>query len=533
MSRKTMKSGSPEAKEVGARIKSAAEAAGISLQELGRLIGVSRPTIYAYAAGTLRASPQRLRQIAEATGQSGQYFAPKVAASDSRRPLEELVEALLSNADLNRAVEVVTKEVEAAAANGRQYELAAVQRRLGNALLLDGDYLEAVGHLQAARNGFLARHQAAEAAACSQSLGYAFINTGRLDRARACFAEALEHLDPRHRWKGEVSLAALAERTGDLAEAKARLDRLVADETLPPAARTYVMANLASLYAAAGRWLDAEDLNRKALTTTNGSTDQYLERYLQIGRCLLRQGRLEEAGLWLARAGDGARLLGDKARQGFAGLLEARLFFKAGYVSEARKATLHWQRLAIHHEHRRTEAEARLLLAEIAFANGEFESALDYSAQAIAFCEAHQYPLLAMVGRALEAAASAQLGSPPSRSVLDENGNWDGLGSPLAWNRSALAMVLAASDPESAAMVSYEAVTLADKAGDRLLGMAERKRQARYLAESGEKEEADRLLHDCDEFSARWSRLNIHRVTETGIETLPALEPKWSAFGNP
>lgn len=528
-----MKSGSPEAREVGARIKAAAQAAGLSLQDLGRLIGVSRPTIYAYAAGTLRASARRLEQIAEVTGQSGSYFSPKIGSADSRRPLEELVGALLSNADLAGAIELVSKEVERAAANGRQYELAGVQRRLGNALLLDGDYLEAVGHLQAARNGFLASHQAAEAATCSQSLGYAFINTGRLDRARACFDEAIAHLAPDQRWKGEVSLAALAERTGHLAEAKDRLDRLLADEVLSPAARTYVVANLASLHAAAGRWLEAESLNRAALNGTTGTTDQNLERFLQIGRCLLRQGRLEESSLWLARASDGARLLGDKARQCYAGLLEARLLFTAGHPADARPLALRWQREAILHEHRRSEAEARLLLSEIAYSKGEFETAQDFAAQAAAFCEANQYPILAIVGRAVETAASARIDQGSPRPVPDDLVDRSNLGSPLAWELASIAIVLSPSDPAAAARESARAVQVAEESGDFLLAAAERKRLASYLADAGQTDSANQQIRHCDEYSSGWSRLSVHRITPEGIETKPTLAPTWTAFGNP
>ncbi|HRI42658.1 MAG TPA: helix-turn-helix domain-containing protein [Fimbriimonadaceae bacterium] len=528
-----MKSGSPEAREVGARIKAAAQSAGLSLQDLGRHIGVSRPTIYAYAAGTLRVSAQRLKQIAEVTGQSGSYFSPKIGSAETRRPLEELVGALLSNANLTRAIELVSKEVELAAASGRQYELAGVQKRLGNALLLDGDYLEAVGHLQAARSGFLARHQAAEASACSQSLGYAFINTGRLDRARSCFDEAIAHLAPDQRWKGEVSLAALAERTGHLADAKSRLDRLLADEMLPPAARTYVIANLASLHAAAGRWLESEALNRTALSGTSGTTDQNLERFLQIGRCLLRQGRLEESSLWLARASDGAHLLGDKARQGYAGLLQARLLFIAGYLADARLLALRWQREAILHEHRRSEAEARLLLSEIAYSKGEDETAQDYAAQLAAFCEANQYPILAMVGRAMETAASGHLDQDAPRPARHDALDPSSLGSPLAWQIAAHASVLGRSDPASAARESTKAIALAEASGDLLMAAAERKRLAVYLVDSGESEGAKQQTRECDEFSERWSRQNIHCVNSDGIETKPVLSPTWTAFGNP
>lgn len=528
-----MKSGSPEAKEIGTRIKAAASSAGLSLQELGRLIGVSRPTIYAYASGTLRVSPKRLKQIAEVTGQSGAFFSPRAAAADSRRPLEELIEALLSNADLARAIEIVAREVETAAAYGRQHELAPVQRRLGNALLLDGDYLEAVGHLQAARNGFLARQQLAEAASCSQSLGYAFINTGRLDRAKACFEEAIEALAPDQRWKGEVSLAALAERTGDLADARTRLDRLLADEALSAAARTYVLANLASLHAAAGQWSHAEILNRQALTSTSGTTDQSLERFIQIGRCLLRQGQLEESSLWLARALDGARLLGDKARLGYAGLLGARLLFTAGYPAEARRLALQCHRDAILNEHRRSEAEARLLLAEIAFSRNELETAADYAAQTVAFCEAHQYPIIGLYARSLESVALARSGQPVTCPDATLQVSADALGAPVAWVKAACALAASTSDPDRAIESSREAIEHATSAGDLLFASAERKRYAEYLASSGRSEEAAQQSRICEEFSRGWTRLNIHRFGPDDIQTLPVNEPAWSSFGNP
>lgn len=521
-------------KEIGARIKAAAEHAGLTLPELAKAIGVSRPTIYAYAAGSLRVSNARLRQIAEATNQTTSFFNPPPSSPVGDRPLEELVDALLSNADLGKAVSIVSESLRKAERTGRQSELAGIQRRLGNALLLDGNYLEAVGHLQGARLGFLSRGMPKEAAQCSQSLGYAFINTGRLEMARQCFEEAFEFLDPSGRWKAEVSLAALDERSGRLAEAAARLDNLEKQDQ-PPAVRAYILANRASISAAREDWTDAEALNRQALALAT-SPDQIIERTMSIGRALFHQGNLEEASLWLLRASDAASLEADQARMTFTGLLVARLLFVAGMTAEARRMAVEWQRQAIRHEHRRSEASAIRLLSEIAFARGDFENAIDVGLQGTTFCYTHQYPYLAVRSRAVTVGAMCRAGDiVGARRELDallaEHGSAlvDGQRAAVL---AAEAMVLAAEGRMREAWTSSQkAVSLAMASGDRLMAWAEAKRGSAYAEHCGA--DARQVGTEVDAATQFWQCQDIHWIEEGEIRSKHLDPPHWTAFANP
>lgn len=513
-------------REVGARIRSAADGAGISLQELGKRIGVSRPTIYAYAAGTLNVSTERLGQIAAATNQAATFFTPTVSAPSTSRPLEELVEALLGHANLDRAQEVVAESLAQAERVGRQAELASVQLKLGNALLFDGNYLEAVGHLQAARTGFVQRGMTQEAGRCSQSLGYAYINTGRIERAKACFEEASSNLPAARRWMGEVSLAGLAERTGDIEEAQRLLTDLQSRDDLSPNARAYVLSNQASLAATCGDWTESLRLNRKALETASTSTDQTIERYIQIGRAVMREGKLDDGSLWLMRAFDAATLVSDHARRSYAQLMTARLLLAAGCLAEARNLAVEAQAQAIRREHRRSESYALLLLAEIAFARGDHESAVDYGMQAAVFCDTHRYPTLAVVARAVVAASHAWLGNIPcacrALGAARETSGYELLGSQRALCLGVEAMISKAQgDLEAAAQQSRLAIELGDKVGDHLLALAEMKRLRAYDAQS---EEPD---------LAPWLSQHVHWTQGMTISTLRLGPPAWTALANP
>ncbi|MBX7134700.1 MAG: helix-turn-helix domain-containing protein [Fimbriimonadaceae bacterium] len=515
-----------QSKEVGARIRTAADNAGLSLQELGKRIGVSRPTIYAYAAGTLNVSSERLGQIAAATNQSETFFAPPVSAPSTSRPLEELVDALLGHADLNRAQEVVSESLAHAERVGRQADLASVQFKLGNALLFDGNYLEAVAHLQAARTGFIQRGLTQEAARCSQSLGYAFINTGRIDRAKTCFEEASTNLPVSRRWMGEVSLAGLAERTGDIEEARRLLCDLESRHDLPPNARAYVLSNQASLAATCGLWSESLRLNRMALQTAATSTDQTIERYLQIGRAMVRQGQLDEGSLWLMRACDAASLVADHARRSYAQLMTARLLLAAGCLAEARAMTIEAQSEAIRREHRRSESYALLLLAEIAFGRGDLEAAVDLGLQAAVFCDTQRYPTIAIYARAVVSASHARLGQVSrGQAVLrdaTQTSGFNSLGSQraLCWGVEAM-LYGAEGEREAAAARSRQAIELASASGDQLLAMAEMYRLREYDAGA-----------DAPDLGS-WVSQHVHWTQGLTLSTLKLTPPNWTALANP
>lgn len=412
--------------EVGRLIRQAANEAGLTLKELSEKLGVSRPTIYAYASGQLRISESRLAQIARITGKPVEYFRSALTGTIADRldgeASIELLNALLEPPNPQRASELAVTLIGVNRSHKDDLHLAELQKRAGNALLLQGDYVAAAHQLEQARELFQKLGLKEKAARCSQSLGYCYINLGQLDKAESSFEHSRDFSSPEDRWRGEVSLAALAERVGDLPEAARLLDAIAEQPGLPAVAKAYVLANRASLHAARGSWKAALPACDEALkaATANRLHDQVIELFIQSSLACLSTGKYRAAFCRISRALDIAFGAQDDARRTLARLVYARLLWRMGRLVEARAITSQALGTATRNQYRRSEAAGLIQLAEIALARGDNEQARDYAVQASAFAASHDYPVIAAVAQSLHGLASARLGDVDSAECSAE-----------------------------------------------------------------------------------------------------------------
>lgn len=522
-------------REIGERIRLAAAQVGLSVRELGQRIGVSRPTIYAYIAGRLAASPQRLQKIAEVTGKPIEFFVG--AARDTQvlaQPITEMVEALLSQPDRTRACMLALEGAAAFDAEGSFASAAALEHQAGNVLVLEGDYLEAISHLTSARNSYLKAGLSEEAAACSQSLGYAYINVGKIERAEACFDEALRELPPERRWIGEVSMAALDERVGNFAGAETRLDALQRHNGLSAAGRAFVLFNQASLSGTRGFYSQCYERNLEALPEARRlrAYDQVAERHVQLARAAIKMGRLEESSLWLVRAFEAIEISGDNARRVLAEIVLSRLLMVCGDLQRARRTAVRALGEATKHEYRRSQAMTLELLAEIAIARGDLDQAQDYAHQAATFSDKNTYPVSAYTSQLIGSYAATVAGEAPN--PIETNLDVETLGYPRALRSSLRALEkLKRQEPLAAVETSDEAITLAEACGAKLLAMAEAKRLIEYRRHAGLAPDAalQEAVESCRTFV---EAQRPHIPQEDGLETRTlSPEMKGGGFAHP
>ncbi len=442
----------------------------MSLRQLGEAIGVSRPTVYAYAAGTLQASPERLEAIARVTGVGLEFF------EVSDLPLIDgdsvtLVEALLSPPNPDQAVEVAT----AALTSGLEKEpsrLARLSFQAGNALLQKGRYVAASQHLRDAAADFERSGNRRGVAASLQSLGFCLTNLGELSEAAKCFQNALRVGDPDQRWRASIALAALAEREGRFDEAHGLLGAALRDHSGDPEAVAFIKANEANLLLMRTEYSDAETAIEEALEMCHRLRlmDQSLELNAALALTLSALGRPSEASVALMRASDIAEALEDEARLLWCRVVRASLAKDMGRLEEANLLAAQALADATQRGLPRSKALSLLVLAEASFRRGDWVGAYTHAMQGAAFCDVNRYPTWQTIFLNLAAATCAGSGRiqdgqrvlSEARAVLDSSPTamgeaWARLGAGLlAWARN---------DPEKAAAEWQEGARAARSCG--------------------------------------------------------------------
>jgi transcriptional regulator with XRE-family HTH domain len=451
----------------GRKLRRAAQAAGLSFQQLADALGVSRPTMYAYAAGRLRLDERRLAKLASLLDVVPEAL-ERDADRDAKPGIVDYVRALMQGPAPESAVQVGLEALAREDLAGA--ERAHLGKLVGDALMLQGAYVRAAEQLEGARRAFLGIAQAEAAGGCAQSLGYCYINLGALQEARIAFESAHEEYGEESRWKPDVSLAALSEREGRFDEAIERLDRLERAD-LPPLARLYVKGNRASLWAALGRWKDALLVNAEAYSDARrlGVRDQLVEAMLLEASGRLRTGEIEESALWLIRGQDAARAAGDQARLVLGEVLKARLYLALGELKRARRQAAEALDAAVAGRFRRSEMGARLLMAELAAARGDFEQAAETAQQAETFARTERYEGFAAEARVLKlhmrlASQEWSSADPDLQETVKQLGE-SPYGEPLAAALAVSARLHAQSDPARAASDATAALDVAQRAG--------------------------------------------------------------------
>ncbi|MGE0001734.1 MAG: helix-turn-helix domain-containing protein [Fimbriimonadaceae bacterium] len=429
-----------EDSEIGAQIRRAAAERHITLLELGSRLGVSRPTIYAYASGTLRVPDKRLPKLATILGKSESYFRPRKAedldpSTEAKRALD-LIEALLAPPSPSRALEVALDAAVTAPEAKNPVIRAEFLRRAGNARALAGDHLGALRNLDDALVAFEAADHREDAARCSQTLGLCFTALRRLEDAEVCFQRAARDLPIAEQWKGRSSLASLAESRGDYETAEQILSELLGDDSLGDMPVAYIRSNFASMTCARGFWNSGLSQSESALSaaTEAGLTDQMVEMMISIARCHTHLGQHEEAWNMHVRAHDVATSIGDKARAAFNKVAWAQLKVRVSDTKAGKEDALSGIQEAVQHQFLRTESLGMLVLAEASLEQGQFEEAEVHARQAQGHAARHHYPvagLLATTHRALAAAAQGRSAEAVA-SLNEVEDATAGLGEPKA-----------------------------------------------------------------------------------------------------
>jgi len=408
---------------VGRQIRAAANNAGMTLRTLGEKLGVSKPTIYAYTTGALHVPEVRLKEIADLTGHSIEFFSTTEAQSDLDIGEQlKLIDATLSPPDPRTASRLALAVIERESENDDPLALSKLSFRAGNALLQHGDYFDAIQQLEHARRSFLNLGYIDFAANASQSLGFCYINLGRLDKAKDSFVYARDHLPPEQKWMGAIALAALAERVGDFDQSNKDLQKLLQSRKLEPEALTYVHANLATLHCARTDWQGARPYIDKTLAGAfqNKQSDLCVEMLVLLSQALSREGRFAQASEQLIRAHDIALGLDDMSRQTLVEVAWSEMLMFAGDLVEARNRAVAALSMATRGGFLRSEGVALKLLAEIALLRGDKQQTHDYAIQAISHAESHQYPVNGALASLILAKAYAALGNLQTAADLAE-----------------------------------------------------------------------------------------------------------------
>jgi tetratricopeptide (TPR) repeat protein len=258
--------------------------------------------------------------------------------------LQELAEAHAVAPDLARHIAVCQRVIPLARELGDGEAEAESLFAIGTAQVRLGDHEAALSPLREALAMFEALDRPERVLACRQSLGGALVAGGEVAAGAEEFRRVAAAEGWSNRWKGLLSLGAVAEWRGNYRDALAHLDE--ADEVIgkgadPSAiqvAETYLNANRVNVFLGCGDYQNALSLAEAcfAEAEASGNADQYVESQLNIGACLAALGRWTEAAEWLGRAQQVARMMGDRTRENMAGSCLAEAFTEMGRYEPAK-----------------------------------------------------------------------------------------------------------------------------------------------------------------------------------------------------
>jgi len=450
----------------GQKIQAAAEAVGLSLEQLAEEIGCSRALIYQYVSGATLAQPNRLQKIAERTGKPLTYFfADEEVEGEAQRRLQtemeearklkELLEAERTRWQRQRLVEVMeyqmaladaqesppdweglistcerivplARELEDRRAEGRAYF------RMGNARLRRGEPEAARASLERAVAIFEMLGERDQELAARQSLGNALAVMGMVDAALGQFQAVAAGEGWWNRWQGMLSIGAVQEQMGEYAEATASFEKAMGiveenrDEAAFSVGSLYVRANWVNVYLGFGDYPAALEMVEGCLAEAErlGLPDQHIEAQLNAGVCLHHLGRLAEAGERLRRAQALARFLGDRERLGVAWACLGDWSAACGDFGAAKAYGKDALQTALQVRSHRGELLAHLALAHAYASSGDLQEALYHLSQGYSLSRALKAPLqegwvLAWRAYVLEKAGDLQEAEAVAGRALD------------------------------------------------------------------------------------------------------------------
>ena len=376
-------------REQGQRIQQAVERAGISIEDLAGRIGCSRALIYQYLSGSTLAQPDRLQQIAVQCGvplvffysetgreiegdtlplQTAPELAPALASSstvpasgsnitpdvsnaasdvaaapalaapdvasrlnEGLRGLQELAQAQEGPPDYRALASTCERILSLASQIGDRDAQSRAQLDLGIALNKIGDFPRASDALNRAVALSVETGNTSREMQARQSLGRAYFMMGRTEQARTEFQQIVDRAEFHARWRGLLSLGSLDEKSGHYQQAMARFDEAAvlleeaeasrqADAKEIAEALLYVNTNRRNVYLAEGDLREARRLAEKCLIDAEalGSADQNLAARYDLSWCDLYTGRWVQAKVGLTAVLQLARFVGDQRRESMA-----------------------------------------------------------------------------------------------------------------------------------------------------------------------------------------------------------------------
>jgi len=395
-----------------------------SLPEFAKKLGWSRALIYQYVNGQVLVQLDRLQQIAEHTEKKLEWFLvadPKATSAEAAALEDErdrcaartaelerelgyeretrlneeakhrvslrdaLREACLAHRDSGDAasmLEIAARWMELANQSGDDRAVIDANLQMGHAWFLTGEVARAERALSAALTVATALGDARAEQSVRQEMVRVLQASGRSEEARQQALALAESELWWSRWSGLVSLAALAEQTGELAAAQVHLDAAssVVEEADEPAhrkavARAYIVSNKANLALAHGCYRKALAVNEtlRTLAGQAGLPDQLREAALNLAIVALRSGELRQASDHLRMLAEWAAMSGDQRLAALTKVFQSELSRRCGNLPEAKKLA----HLALEEA---TEARRGQILAEAELALGEAylqESQLD------------------------------------------------------------------------------------------------------------------------------------------------------------
>lgn len=412
-------------REQGQLIQKAVERAGLSVEELANRIGCSRALIYQYLSGTTLAQPDRLQLIAKEVGlplvsfyggtseeppksrPATETISPEARFTERIQQLNELAHAQEAPPEWDALASTCERIVTLAAQFEDQKTEAGALLRLGKARCRMGEFSRAIDSLQRAVNLFAVREDASRESDSRQTLGHALLALGRTTEARRQFEWVAQSGPIDKRWAGAVSLAGVYEQQGDYRLAMEKCDEAAAflEEAVSPqdASRgmLYVNGNRINLYLACGDFTSAQELAEKCQEEAEvlGSSDQHLEARLNLGVCLLFQGRWARARKMLLSALQLARFVGDKSRESMAratlAILLAALCDCDNCIQHAKDALA----ASLLQGDHRTELFAQIALTDAYFSLGRDSEARYHANQALGVASALRLSLYEALSR--------------------------------------------------------------------------------------------------------------------------------------
>lgn len=416
-------------REQGERIKRAAREAGVTLDELARLIGCSRALIYQYASGASLIQTDRLQQIASSLSRPLTWFflddlgdtqaeahsheraeaqaelqaerdqlAAERAQFEQRRleddiqRLQVLLEAYSSPVNPRKIADTCRELSSLLGRSGDSDRLAGILLQQGNALIRLQEWGPAKETLEQAAALFRQANKPASERDCIQSIGHANLMLGRIDEAVRQFEYVAASDDWTNRWQGTLSLGAAQEAGGEYASAISSFERCReivlerGDGSNTESARLYIDANWANLELDFGEfrsaWRRSQGVLRAALR--QGVQDQYIEALLTGGVARLCLGEVTEALDLLRQALDISQLIRDQQHAavslGGLSLCETELRHASAAIKLGKEALA----VALRSGAVRAEALAQRALAEAYLLAGNATEALYHTEQGTA-----------------------------------------------------------------------------------------------------------------------------------------------------